>query len=916
MDYSNFGNQKRRRQLNSQTTRVRNKISLLVLRVTLAVTLIGGLSLSAMGLGLWLGIIQAAPEMDWDDISSGVYSSIIICGRTGEELYVLHGGENRTFVTLCQISPHMINAIIAIEDERFWQHNGIDIRGIGRALHNALTTDGDTQGASTITQQLIKNTFGFFEGELVWKLQEQALAVRMERELTYHLGCRILAKEYILEMYLNEINLGRQNHGVQAAAMFYFGIDAMDLNIAQSAVIAAITQNPSRFPPDLFPERNWERAQWVLNNMLRLGFITEEEHFEAITTDVYATLVRDASTMAVVSTMTCYHDALVAQVRDDLIKLNTWTMAQAYREIFTGGLRIYSLQDLEMQAVVDRHFMNDENFPEQDFRIHVEFNVTVRDQISGMLTHFHREYTARNMEQVEEFKERIRQEVAGDYEEISRERYLLTLQPQAAFVLMDHHTGHVLALRGIRGEKQTSRSFCRATRATRSPGSQLKPLATFLPAFELGLLAPSTVIDDIPIFIPCSYDIHPPHRITNWYRNPPYEGLNTPRRAIYHSGNVVSVRATMDYVGIHSMWEYMHRLGFSTLVENRGGFTDRTYGLPLGSLTDGLLLIELAAAYGAIANGGLFNRPVLYSRVVDRNGNVILENHHEPQRVMRDTTAYLLIDTMKDTITEGTGRTINWIDNPQMRIDIPIAGKTGTSNDVRDLGFTGSTPYLTAAIWMGNDDNRSMSQSTFQGMGQANLFHRPLWRNIMQEIHEGFAPRQFDRPPGIITQAICRDSGLLPGEHCRHDPRGNRVRTEVFAPGTVPIHYCTVHQEHMICYESGQLAGWACHTQVPRVRLVRTIPIPEEFADVRIRDRDFEHHPSVRTGETCTQCHGFHDPWDEPWHSHQNDNWWDDWWGWGTQERDDEPIGYAGQPEADYGEDNDTFSLSDLWLGD
>jgi penicillin-binding protein 1A len=915
MDYSKFGKKRRRRELNSQTIRVRNKITLLFLRITLAVTLIAGFTVIAGGLGLYLGIIQAAPELDLSDISPGIYSSVIVCHHTGEELHFLHGGENRTFVSLEYISPHMVDAIVAIEDERFWQHNGIDIRGIGRALHNTLTSDGDTQGASTITQQLLKNHFGFFEGELVWKLQEQYMAVQMERRLTEIFGCQIMAKEYILEMYLNTINLGRQNYGVQAAAVFYFGIDAVDLSIAQSAVLAAITQNPSRFPPDLHPERNWGRAQLVLENMLRLGFITEEEHFEALTNDVFATMVRDGSTMAVTSTMTCYHDALLAQVRDDLMALNGWSSAQAFREIFTGGLRIYSLQNREIQEIVDRHFLDNANFPQQDFRIHVEFMVTVRDQSTNMLTNFNSQYTARSMEEVEEFKERFRENIVGENEEISRERYFLTLQPQSAFVIIDHHTGHVVAMRGIRGEKQTSRSFCRATIATRQPGSQFKPLATFLPAFDLGILSPSTVIEDLPLIYEYAPEMF--HRVRNWYRNPPYEGLNNARRAIYHSGNVVSTRALMDSVGINTMWEYMHRLGFSTLVDSRREpngtvVSDRNYVTTIGGLTDGVNLLELAAAYGTIANGGLYNRPVLYSRVVDHNGNVILENHHDPRRVIKDTTAYLLIDTMKDTITRGTGTAINWLNNTQMRNDIPIAGKTGTTDVTRDLGFTGFTPYFTAAIWLGNDDNVHMSSSTVAGMSPANRYHGPLWRNIMQEIHEGFAPRQFERPPGIITETVCLDSGHLPTDLCHEDARGNRVRSEIFAPGTVPQTHCTVHQQHLVCVDNNNwLAGHNCINTLLRVAFLRSVPISEEFDNVTVGDRAFEHHPSVRTGQTCTACIG---------HSTDFDDWWDMWGNWmfpGTSNQNaddtpDDPV-YDVPPPASDNDGSGGSSDGNLW---
>jgi len=499
---------------------------------------------------------------------------------------------------------------------------------------------------------------------------------------------------------------------------------------------------------------------------------------------------------------------------------------------------------------------------------------------------------------VDEFKERIRNEVTGEFDEISRERYFLTLQPQAAFVLIDHHTGHVLALRGIRGEKQTSRAFCRATQATRQPGSQFKPLATFLPAFDLGILSPASVIEDWPLFIPCEYGIRPDHRIFNWYRNPPYEGICTARRAIYHSGNVVSTRALQDYVGIDTMMNYLRRLGFSTIIDGewrRGTWvTDRNLVTTLGALTDGVHLIEMAAAYGAIANGGMYNRPVLYSRVVDRHGNIVLQNHHEPRQIMRDTTAYLLTDSMKDTLTRGTGTAINWRENAQLRQNIPIAGKRGTTNDTRDLGFAGFTPYLTAAIWMGNDNNQPMSVNTVQGMAPARMFHGPLWRNIMQEIHEWerFTPRHFERPPSITTEVVCLDSGLLATELCNDDPRGNRARTEIFAPGTIPTDYCNVHQQHNVCEESGMLAGFGCSQSVSRIGIMRVVPIPEEFDGIVIRDRAFEFHPSVRRGEICNVCTG---SFQEQWYFDGTD------WIWGIPHWSNiTHQNNAGQPEENY----------------
>jgi len=866
---------------------MRNKVGLLVLRVTMGLVLIAGFAAFGALAGFYLAILDAAEELDHDLVFTGYQSSVIVCARTGEELLRLHGGQNHERVTFDQIPDHVINAFIAIEDERFWEHNGIDIRGMGRAIYRLVQSGGArTEGASTITQQLIKNMLGHFDSDFVTKLQEQYLAVNFERDLTEQLGCRQLAKEFILESYLNIINLGRSNQGVQAAALFYYDLNVWELSIVQAATIAAIAQNPTRFPPDTRPEDNWRRTVLVLENMLRLEFITEEEFYEAMNSNVYDTIFRveGGGTRPIISPFDCFTNALIEDLIADLVRVHGITTGMAERLIYSGGLRIYATQNQEMQAIVDRVFLDQTYWPDSDFTIDIEFNFSIYNTVTNQTRHYRVNRTVRSMEEAEEAMAAILAERMTEQDEVVRENAFFTPQPQAAFVLLDHHTGHVLAIRGVRGETGANRTLNRATQSTRQPGSQLKPIAIFGPAFDMGIMQPSTVIDDVP-FTHIDPWGGPSWTPNNWWaRSLGFEGLSTARRAVYRSMNVVSVRATIDqtmpHVGLDAMFDYMRRMGFTTLVEGRDG-----PAVALGGMTYGVRLIELAGAYGMVANGGQFNRPVLYTMVLGPNGEIVLENPHNPTQVLRDTAAYLLLDTMRDTMrmTGATGFQINWIGegSQQMRQDIPVMGKTGTTTDNRDLGFSGSTPYLTAAIWMGNDNNHRMTS------GVAG-YHLRAWRAIMQEIHQDLPAMRFERPARIVGGiAICLDSGMLATDLCRQDPHGNRARNEIFDARFVPVHSCTVHQLVTYCEVHGHAAGPYCppETLVTRVGLVRPVPIPDPT--VLVQDRWRELPELALQGIICDYHQAPELPPPPPPPSPPaQDDWWD-WWNWGNQQQPD-----------------------------
>ena len=790
MDYSESTNKRRKRRQRPHVVRLRNTIGVMVFRAVFAVLLIGGFAVAGAGIGVYLGILRNAPQIDIStDLRSTNSNSFIIDARTGEIIETLHGDENRQFALIGEMPQHLLDAFVAIEDERFHTHNGVDIRSMGRALHTNLTSDR-VEGASTITQQLIKNMLGLHRNDLISKLQEQYLAIQFENALIERYGSREIAKEIILESYLNMINLGRNWHGVAVAARHYFGKDVSELTISESAVIAAITRNPSRYLPDRFPENNRYRQILVLDSMLRLEMITEWEHLMAVNDPVHDRVQSGhIAEMASGVVHSYFVDAVITQVVEDLVTQHNMMESQAFARVFGGGLRIYITQDSRIQRIVDDVFEDESVFPVELFEIDIEYLLSTRNEITGQVSNHRRTGTVRNMDQVGPWIEAVQNELLTANDIILDDRYVLMPQPQAAFVIMDQHNGHVLAISGGRGEKTGNRHFCRATRATRSPGSQFKVVAAFLPGIDRGLFSAAYTIVDEPWTFNDGHS--PPYTPGNWWGSS-WEGPTSVRRAIYRSANVVSAIA-FQQVGADVAFDYLTNLGFTTLegtLANGRTFRDTGASVPLGGLTLGVTQLELAAAYAAIANWGEYHRPVFYTRVLDSNGNVLLENGHNPRRVIRPPTAYLLTDMMRDTMraSGATGHMANFGNR-----SMPLAGKTGTSQNVEDLGFTGYTPYFTASVWLGFDRPRTLPR------GNA---HLTIWSTIMGRVHSELElePRAFTRPDGVITGSICRVSNLLPTDSCR---RAGTVVSDLFVVGSLPHTHCDGHRETWLCHISG-----------------------------------------------------------------------------------------------------------------
>lgn len=783
-------------------------------------------------IGAIMGIIEKAPKLELIAIEPNVYTSIIY-DSDGNEIDRLHGDENREYITLDKIPKNMQHAIISIEDERFYSHNGIDIKGILRAVYSTLT--GRREGASTITQQLIKNNITKVSRNTIeTKVQEQYLAIKYEDELEKQLGSKKAAKDYILELYLNTIYLNHGYNGVQAASLGYFNKDASELDLAECAVLAGITNYPTKYSPRLHPEENKKRQLRILNNMLEQGYITQAEYNEASKEDVYSKISAESQKIEESgnSIHSYFVDGLFEQISNDLQEKYNMSVAQANNILYNGGLEIHSTVDMNMQKIVDDAYLNDELFPNTNYKIDVSYTISIQDSSTGKQEHFEYKQFVKNKEAADSFVAQKRQEMESKLtstQSIVADRADYAVQPQSAMVIIDYHTGEVKALAGGRGEKLVNRGLNRATDSPRQPGSVFKVLGAFAPGIDTGTLTPATVIDDVPL------DLNG-YKPNNWYRNPPYRGLSTIREGVRDSMNIVAVKS-MVKTGIDNCYDYLLNMGFTTLENDNHAST------ALGGLTKGVTQLEVTAAYGAIANGGKYYKPSLYTKVYDHNGELLLEKQTEPKQVLKETSAFLLTDMMKDVITAGTGTAAKFRDS-----SMPVAGKTGTTQNSRDLTFVGYTPYYVSGIWFGYD-RYDDTVKNMEDLDQSS--HLKVWRYIMEKVHAGYAVKDFERPDGIVTASICKESGKLASAGlCDSDPRGSTIRTEYFAAGTQPTEYCNVHKKITFCKDSEMLSNEFCPPEsvYSKVGIVR----PEPYSgSENIADKQYEIPAGALNGSVC-----------------------------------------------------------------
>lgn len=667
------------------------------------------------------------------------HENSVVKDINGDIIATLSGNENRESIKISEMSEYLPKAFVAIEDERFYDHGGVDIkRTIAATAKWGLSKIGigsSSYGGSTITQQMIKNLTNEKERSWERKVKEIARAHYIEQELS---------KDQILELYLNLIFLGEKTYGVEVASNYYFNKSASELDLAESAFLAGINNTPNSYNPfnndteeELAKKMDLikRRTKIVLSKMLELEKINQEEYNTAVA-KVDEGLKFEKGT--IVENVYSYHtDAAVNEVINELMEKNDWTYEYAKLYVANSGITIYSTQNTNIQNIMQEEFMQD------------KYKKT--ETVNGV-----------------------------------------TYETQAAMTIIDHETGYVVATVGGLGQK-TSFGLNRSTQSPRQTGSSMKPLAVLAPGIEQGIITAGTSFDDVPSYIGNSY-------VKN---STGYRGLCTTRYAIETSQNVPMAQAILK-IGTQNSIDFLKKMGITTLDER-----DNYYGLALGGLTKGVTTLEMAGAYACIANDGEYIEPTFFTKVTDKDGNVILETSQEVRTVMSKAAAYVVKEILTQPVKSGTA-TYCAISG------MSVGAKTGTTDENFDRWLCGFTPYYTAATWFGYDYNVEVR---WNGTNPAGL----LWSRVMKNAHQGLQSKYFSstKPDGVVTATICKSSGMLATEFCKQDPRGDWTYTEYFVKGTVPKEQCTCHVSVDICTDTGLLANEHCPNKETKVFITR-----------------------------------------------------------------------------------------------
>lgn len=907
-----------------------------LLVITLMTVLIS-LTLFAGSVGLaFVNILTTAPEIDPYSINSGFEETSLIFDKDKNLLEKVETAEYRTFVKLNKVPQFLKDAFISIEDERFYEHPGVDPKGILSSLYENFKAGGVVRGASTITQQLIKNTFLSNEQTLTRKLKEIYLALNLETKLS---------KDQILESYLNMISLGQNSYGVQEASRTYFSKNVDEINIAQAALLAGIVKGPNIYQPFyrvsplkfdeatmrkigeteilgekyilVFNTKSVQRQKVILKKMRELGKINQAEYDEAINFDVVASLKPSAKKETEITSYAT--DYVKNQVVEDLMEKYQITKQKAQERLFTGGLRIYSTIDTKVQKdldevnrnfngillgdlkrykaplLVDRNldkagnivdkdgnlvYYKKENLLTDDGYLFIpkgEFSINANGDLaitSSRILAYKKSTDIQDYYTIDGAKNLLTHRVGGlavpDAYYLRQARHSLIIkaeffekndkfykvnetgnlfinpeyfynnktglvQPQSATVIMDYKTGHIVAMIGGRDVKG-SRILNRATDTARQPGSSMKPLAVYLPALDNGFTAASPILD-IPM-ITADGKVWPNNVYTG------FKGITTLRESLIYSINVSSAR-TLKKIGIPTSIKYLKKLGiinednpskdnFVQSSENKTHNDENLASLALGGMTKGVSPLDMTAAYSAIANDGVYNEPIIYTKVLDKDGNIVLEKEAKQRRVVSPQIAYVMKDILRSTAYEHTGK--NAIIKGQAS-----AGKTGTTDYNADFWFVGFTNYYAAATWMGNDSPKiTITQNSWLAA--------KLWGHIMTKIHQDKESKpQFAEPDGIVKAYVCTKSGKKPNQFCSSDPRGV-VREEIFAKGTEPTETCKVHVALEVNSSNNKLATEFTPEELKITKVFTALnPAYKPSEHNGILPKDYSYYPPVQS---------------------------------------------------------------------
>ena len=731
--------------------RQKNGVFISVLLTSFKLILVGVFMVGAAGVGTIVGVAKAymetTPTLDTERIEDQAETSYIY-DMNGEQITAYTGIENRDWASLDEIPIKLQQAVVAIEDVRFYNHDGVDLKRLLGAFLSNLMND-NVQGGSTITQQLIKNRMLTTERTYKRKIQEAYLAMQLEKEYN---------KDQILEAYMNTIFLGGSNYGVKAAAQDYFHKSLDQLTLRESAMLAGITQYPYSYDPRRSfyvkkdPKPVNDRTDKVLMQMYKAGYITKEEYEQALKESVFVYDTADVSKMYDYPYFVEYavYDVITHFLKLRGLQDTKENRADIENEIRTSGYKIYTTVDPKVQIALQDSINNWDDYPE-----------------------------------LEDESKAIKQSPNADGSVTE------TVQPQAAAVIVDHKTGQIKALVGGRPTPEVKKTLNRAYQTTMPVGSSIKPIAVYAPAIDKGA-SDGTIVPNMPV------------KIEGWDdggKGYPSGGASkygpvTLRTALVSSLNSATAFTLLDLVKLDDSYNYLVEMGINPNHIQKTGS-----GLALG--TSGITPVEMAGAFATIANGGVYKEPLAFTEVRDKHNNVILsaDDVRVENPVFKESTAFIVADMLVNAVKSGTGT--------KAKIDgMTIGGKTGTNQDAKGVFFAGISPYYTATLWIGHDDYAPLKSDVYASSSAAPLW-KDFMSKILEGMPDA---KIIDKTPeelGLVSVEICSVTGKRATEACKADQH-HPPQQAYYVQGTQPAEECDAHQLITTCPVTGKIATPYC----------------------------------------------------------------------------------------------------------
>jgi len=727
--------------------RIATIIRIILILILLFIIICAGIFFGALWGGFnFFDLLSDEYKIDLESLVVGSENSYIY-DADGNELGSLSDGVKRISLTLDEMGKYIPKAYVAIEDERFYEHSGVDFKRTAAATLTYLTHKGSSSfGGSTITQQVVKNITKEKQDTAERKVKEMLKALQVEH---------ILSKDQILELYLNLIFVGGQDvNGVGLGAIYYFNKDVQELSLAESAYMAAINNSPNIYDPfkeddkkESRIEKGEKRTKVVLGKMKELGYIKEQEYKDAIA-EVDAGLHFENGNTNITTLVSYQVDAAIDEIIKQLAEKENISITAAKVRLYGGGYKIYVSQRTSIQNEIEEEMNNWD-------RYHL---------VSG-----------------------------GDKDGRAGQ------DSMSAMAIVDPKTGEVVACgAGIGQEKIKTYlgyyNYC--TDMLKQTGSTMKPLAVLAAGLENGKLTPASTFYDGATSFNGVYNSNGTKKVykdEGAYRNT----YMTLRDAIAYSQNIPNLKA-ISYAGTENAAQFVRSVGISDAKDDIG------IGLALGALPNGASTVQMAAAYAAISNGGVYIVPTFYQKVTDKRGNIVLQPksvEERSTRVMSEQNAYIVKNVMQGTVSYGTAAGYGKIPNQD------TAAKTGTTNDDYDRWYVTFTNYYAAACWFGYEFNAAVHWSGANPAGS-------ICSNVMKDIHAGLEASSFKEPGGLTRRKVCKYSGMTAGEGC-HD-----TYEEIFVKGTEPK-VCDKHMSVKLCLTTGKLASEWCQNTVEAVRYLQ-----------------------------------------------------------------------------------------------